>query len=275
MSFIVKCALVQRADDLLAKGAEGSFPIGVLPKKKQVVGAGTLASGPPLPALRKKSVVALEGSGHRGRTRWPKHCCERRSTEAAGAGQRPYSAGKRPTGLVAPCSVFLPIRLVLEPPADPRPHPRLNFPAIALPPYSKPDLTTVDWATVQTKQVAGARTLTYVAVLDEGEEPLITVDWAASKQLSAAQVPRSRSSSMPSSAGSIAPPGGTAHQPSPAVRGAVPDLRPNRDRALPLVSGGTGHRNRTCCVLVLPTAAHPRRATCSKHLCPTLEVIIL
>jgi uncharacterized protein len=44
-------------------------------------------------------------------------------------------------------------------------------------------------ATVKTKQVAGGATLTYVAVLDEGEEAFSALsDWAASEQISAAQV---------------------------------------------------------------------------------------
>lgn len=42
---------------------------------------------------------------------------------------------------------------------------------------------------MQVKQVAGGATLTYVAVLDEGEEAFSALsDWAASQQISAAQV---------------------------------------------------------------------------------------
>jgi hypothetical protein len=44
-------------------------------------------------------------------------------------------------------------------------------------------------ATVKTKQIAGGATLTYVAVLEEGEEAFSALsDWAAGEQISAAQV---------------------------------------------------------------------------------------
>jgi hypothetical protein len=42
---------------------------------------------------------------------------------------------------------------------------------------------------VQAKQVAGGATATYALVLDQGEEAVsVLSDWAASRQLSAAQV---------------------------------------------------------------------------------------